>query len=159
MTFPRHLRQQPQVCTLEETVRRSCQNVQIGLGGEDSRGRGDITHFIRHGASNFSSSVGIRLVQHVRSLVSGQWAMMDPGCRSSCLKMTTNYDEAETGMVRMDRLSPVAIARMGVESKLGIALTVSSKVFARSCSSKRGAEGAGGRIGFRAVTEIAMVML
>ena len=86
-------------------------------------------------------------MQHVRSLVSGQWAMMDPRCRSSCLKMTNNYEEAETGMVRIDRLSPVAIAGIGEESKLGIALTVSSKVFAKSCPSKRGAEGAGGKVG------------
>lgn len=69
-------------------------------------------------------------VQHVRSLVSGHWAMMDPRCRSSCLKMTAIYKEADTGMVRIDRLSPVAIARMGVESQLGIALTVLSKIFA-----------------------------
>ena len=99
------------------------------------------------------------MVQHVRSLVSGQWAMMDPRYRSLCLKMTTIYKDAETGMVRIDRLSPVAIARMGVESQLGIALTVSSKIFAKSCSSKRGAEEAGGRIGFSAVTQNAVVML
>ena len=117
------------------------------LKGRGFRRKGNITHFISHGASNFSSSVGIRLVQHVRSLVSGQWAMMDPRCRSSCLEMTNNNEETETGMVRMDRLSPVAIARMGEESKLGIGLTVSSKVFAESCSSKRGAERAGGKVG------------
>ena len=98
-------------------------------------------------------------MQHVRSLVSGQWAMMDPKCRSSCLKMTNNYEEPGTGMVRIDRLSPVAIARMGKESKLGIALTGSSIIFAKSCCSKRGAEGAGGRIGFSAVTQNAVVVL
>ena len=80
-------------------------------------------------------------MQHVRSLVSGQWAVLDPKCRSLCLKMTNNYKESETEMVRIDRLSLVAIARMGEESKLGVALTGSS--FAKSCSSKRGAEGAG----------------
>ena len=95
-------------------------------------------------------------MQHVRSLVSGQWAMMDPKCRSLCLKMT-NDEESEIGMVRIDRLSPVAIARMGEESKLGVALTGSS--FAKSCSSKRGAEGAGGRTGFSAVRQYAVVML
>ena len=98
-------------------------------------------------------------MQHVRSLVSGHWAMIDPRCWSSCLKMTTIHKEAETGMVRIDRLSPVAIAQTGVESQLGIALTVSSKVFAKSCSSKRGAEEAGGRIGFSAVTQNAVVVL
>ena len=75
------------------------------------------------------------------------------------MKMTTIHKEAETGMVGIDRLSPVAIARMGWESQLGIALTVSSKVFAKSFSSKRGAEEAGGRIGFSAVTQNAVVML
>ena len=99
------------------------------------------------------------MVQHVRSLVSGQWAMMDPRYRSSCLQMTNTSEEAETGMVRIDRLSPVAIARMGEESKLGIALNGSSKLFAKSCSSKRGAEGAGGGIGCSAVTQNAVVML
>lgn len=98
-------------------------------------------------------------MQHVRSLVSGQWVMMDPKCRSSCLKLTNNYEEPETGMVSIDRLSPVAIARIGEESKLGRALTGSSKVFVKSCSSKRGAEGPGGRIGFSAVTQYAVMML
>ena len=98
-------------------------------------------------------------MQHVRSLVNGHWAMMDPRCRSSCLKMTTIHKEAETGVVRIDRLSPVAIARMGVESQLGIALTVSRKVCVKSCSCKRGAEEAGGRIGFSAVRQDAVVVL
>ena len=60
-------------------------------------------------------------------------------------------------MVRIDRLSPVAIARVCEESKLGVALTGSS--FVKSCTSKRGAERAGGRIDFSAVRQYAVVML